>query len=266
MLYAVDPEHHHVLVTGAAARPHETRPGIGFAIARLAASHGHRVSLLDVSSSGLGGAEAAFASEGLTCQTEMADVGDFAAVEEAIQGLTRDRPVTALVNAAALLRTDRSFIPFSEIAPSDVQASVRTNVLGVLNAVRAVLPGMLDARAGVVVNIGSIAAAYPASGMATYAMTKAAVRSLTGTLAAEVGRRGVHVQGLAPGVVRTGLHDSTPSEYQASLIDGSVRGRAASTDELARTVMTVVESPDPAQAGHMVAVDGGLSPHGVLGG
>lgn len=254
---------HHVLVTGAAARPREGRPGIGFTIARMAARRGHRVSLLDVSPGGLSGAEDLLGDEGLACATAVADVGDAPAVEAAVVRLSREQPVTAVVNAAALLRTDRAFAPFDAVRPDDIRAAVQVNLLGVLNTVRAALPGMVAAGAGVVVNIGSIAAEYPASGLATYAMTKAAVRSATATLAAELAHCGVHVQGLAPGVVRTALHDHTPARYRTALVDGSVRGKPAAPAEIALAALEVVESPNPLQVGHMVAVDGGLSPYGV---
>ncbi|HYC81007.1 MAG TPA: SDR family oxidoreductase, partial [Solirubrobacterales bacterium] len=209
-------EKHHLLISGAAARLHETDPGIGFAIARLAARRGHRVSIVDVSSNGLRGAKAALGGEGLACDLAVADVSDSEAVEAAVQRLGAERAITAVVNSAALLRSDRAFSPFDSMDAAEIRAAVGVNVLGVLNTVRAALPKMLARGSGVVVNIGSISAAHPASGLATYAMTKAAVRSVTGTLGAELGRRGIHVQGLAPGIVRTGLHDLTPARYRAS--------------------------------------------------
>ena len=260
----MDISHQHVLVTGAAARPREATPGIGYAIAHLAGQRGHHVTILDISSDGVRGAEAAFASEGLTCASAVVDIADPAAVDSALRRLVTDRPVSALVNAAALLRTNTAFVPFTDMDPADIQASLDVNLLGVLNTTRAVLPGMLQAQRGVIINIGSIAAAYPAPGLATYALTKAAVRSVTATLAAELGRRGVHVQGFAPGVVQTGLHDHTPTHYQDRLINGSVRGRPASIDEVAHCVIAAVEAPDAACAGQMTAIDGGLSPYGVV--
>jgi 3-oxoacyl-[acyl-carrier protein] reductase len=251
-----------ILVTGAALRPGEG-PGIGFATALAALRAGHRVGLLDISERGLAGALEALRSKGFDCRTARADVGDGASVTAAVEALTEDSPATAVVNAAALTRTARSFVPYVTMRPKDIDAAVRVNVLGVLNVVRAVLPTFLSHSSGVVVNVGSISAKYPATGIAVYAMTKAAVASVTRSLAAEYGRRGVHVQGIAPGFVGTGLMDLVPRYYRRALVDGSVAGRPAEPHEIARAVLAVVEDPQPLLAGHMVPLDGGLSPFGV---
>lgn len=219
--------------------------------------------LLDVSARGLAGAQDALGGDGLNCRTAVADVGDPESVQRAVDVLTAGSPPRAVVNAAALTRTSQSFVPFVSLGPADIDAAVRVNVLGMLNVVRAALPLFLARGGGVVVNLGSIAASYPASGLAVYAMTKAAIGSVTKSLAAEYGSRGIHVQGLAPGAVSTGLFGLVPDHYRRMLVDRSIAGRLAEPEEIAREILAVVERPQPLLAGHMVPLDGGLSPFGV---
>jgi len=197
---------------------------------------------------------------GLNCRVARADIGDAAAVTAAVAALG---PVTAVVTAAALTRTARSFVPFLDLEPADIDAAVAVNVSGLFNVVRAVVPGFLAARRGVVITIGSAAASYPASGLALYAMTKAAVASVTRSLAAEYGSRGIHVQGFAPGPVRTAVYARTPEHYRRSTAENSVTGRPAEPGEIADEIVAAIEHPQPLLAGHMVPLDGGLSPFGV---
>jgi NAD(P)-dependent dehydrogenase (short-subunit alcohol dehydrogenase family) len=85
------------------------------------------------------------------------------------------------------------------------QAQVATHLLGPLALIQAVLPGMRARRAGHIVNIGSLAAHMPGDGFGLYAAVKAALETLSASLAAELAPLGIHVTSVVPGAFRTGI-------------------------------------------------------------
>jgi short-subunit dehydrogenase len=93
--------------------------------------------------------------------------------------------------------------PFADAAPERIDLVVRTNLLAVLSATRAFLPGMLDAGRGHVVNVASIAGLVALPGAAVYSATKHAVLAFSEALDGEVSPRGVRVTAVNPGPVRT---------------------------------------------------------------
>lgn len=92
---------------------------------------------------------------------------------------------------------------FTNVTEETLQRILQLNVSGVTGVARAVLPGMLERRKGVVINIGSAAGAMPSPYLAVYSASKAYVDKLSADLAAECAPRGVTVQCVLPGPVAT---------------------------------------------------------------
>jgi 3-oxoacyl-[acyl-carrier protein] reductase len=181
------------LVTGGAR-------GIGLAIARALAADGARVAVLARSAGEL---EAAAAETGALPLT--ADVRDQAAVEAAVAKVAEELgPVDLLVNNAGTLA---ALGPLAETDPDDWWLDVETSLRGTLLCTRAVLPGMLERGGGTIVNVSSYAAIRPSPNQSGYAAAKAALLSLTETLAAETAGTGVVVFAISPGFVRTAMTD-----------------------------------------------------------
>ena len=101
-----------------------------------------------------------------------------------------------------------TFGPVATLDPADEKAQVQLNVLGVHDLVLAVLPGMVERRAGGILISGSAAGNSPIPNNATYAATKAFVNTFSESLRGELKRAGVHVTVLAPGPVRETLPDA----------------------------------------------------------
>ena len=220
------------LVTGASR-------GLGKAIARRLAAQGASVCVNYVSRADeaaalveqLGGSGRAIAVR--------ADVGDPAQVEGMLRRVTEELgPVSILVNNAGLAyrATLESF------EPAGMERMRRTNVDGVIQVTRTVVPGMKERRYGRIVNITSIAGhGTTLPGNAFYAATKAAVSMLTRRFAMELGPDGITVNAVAPGFILTDMvkEGRTELEYRdvvKKISAVSMLGRPGNPEDIAHAV------------------------------
>lgn len=146
-----------------------------------------------------------------------------------------------------------------EAAAADVERIVRTNVFGLLNVTRAVLPHMRAQRAGHVINFSSVGGYRSSPGFGVYCATKFAVEGLSEALAAELAPLRVKVTVVEPGYFRTDFLDSRSlavsphriADYEASA--GATRQRAADANhaqpgdpaKLAKALVTLATMPQP---------------------
>jgi len=175
-----------------------------------------------------------------------------AAVEAALQRFGR---IDVVVNNAGygLLGA------VEESSGEEVEAIYRTNVFGVLNVIRAVLPGMRERRAGHIVNFSSLGGYHASPGWGIYCSTKFAVEGLSEALHAEVAPLGIHVTVVEPGYFRTDFLDGSSlgktereiTDYAATV--GRMREMAAARNhlqpgdpvKLAEALIELVHAPDP---------------------
>ncbi|MFN7974304.1 MAG: SDR family NAD(P)-dependent oxidoreductase [Acidobacteriota bacterium] len=184
-----------ILVTGASR-------GIGRAIALACAERGASVAINYLSSEADAGRVAEeIRSRGGLASIHRFDVADARQVAAAIEALEAGGGVHALVNNAAINLPDL-LVSASE---ERIQRQLAVNVLGPILCARAVLPGMLGRRRGVILNVGSVAAAHPVRGQAVYAAGKGALESFTAALAVEYGRKGIRAVCLRAGAVDTAM-------------------------------------------------------------
>ena len=158
-----------------------------------------------------------------------------------------------------------TFGPVAKLDPADEKAQVQLNVLGVHDLTSAVLPGMVERRAGGILISGSAAGNSPIPNNATYAATKAFVNTFSESLRGELKSAGVHVTLLAPGPVRT----ASPDRTEASLVDKLVpeflwisteHTAQLSLDGLERNKMRVV----PGLTSKAMSVASGYAPRAVV--
>ncbi|KVZ35444.1 oxidoreductase [Burkholderia ubonensis] len=146
-----------------------------------------------------------------------------------------------------------------ESADKDVRRMYDTNVFGLLNVTRAVLPTMRANRSGHVINISSIGGYRAAAGFGVYSSTKFAVEGITEALHAELKPLGVHATVVEPGYFRTDFLDASSLVVASDVIDdydetsGAVRRKAVQMNhnqpgdpvKLAAAMITLVDSPNP---------------------
>lgn len=146
-----------------------------------------------------------------------------------------------------------------ESSAEDVERVYRTNVFGLLNVTRAVLPVMRGQRSGRILNISSIGGYRGSAGFGVYSSTKFAVEGLSELLHAELAPLGIAVTVVEPGYFRTDFLDSSSLSVSATRIDdynataGAVRGRAldlnhaqpGNPDKLAEVLVAFADAPNP---------------------
>src|SRR5262245_59165572 len=223
------------IVTGASG-------GIGAATVRQL-----RISGLDVYAVARSADELSALARETGCRPLALDVTHRDAVLSALSGLDAD----ILVNNATA--SARGPAPW-DAAPDDIDALMDVNIKGALNCLAATVPGMKARGLGHIVNLSSMAAAWPIPGMPVYAMTKAAIRNLSQTLRIDLHGSGVRVSEIAPGRVETGAH--------LALLEDQDEGRrrfyegfdCLQPDDIAEAVMFVLGAPQRMDVSYMEIV------------
>lgn len=237
-----------LLVTGASG-------GIGRSICTMAAARGWRVVVSDID---LTAAESLAEEIGEHALAVELDVSSSAAVDSTFATVERHwGPVQGLVNNAGF--ADQT--PFLEMPESAWQREFDVMVSGAIHCIRRALPGMRTLPGSAIVNVASV------NGIAfyshpTYSAAKAALLSLSQSLAAICGADGIRINAVAPGTVLTsiwGADDAALSARTTPLLPYVPLAKFATPDDIASSVLFLV-SPD---AGHITGitlpVDGGLT-------
>lgn len=237
------------IVTGAAQ-------GIGRRTAQLLAENGFALGLNDVQD--IDETAALLQTHGAPYIVLIADVSDQAAVSDmAQQARQHFGRVDCLVNNAGI----SSIAPAEELSAEEWRRVLDINLLGPFLTCKAFGKLMLEQRHGAIVNVASIAGLLGIGHRAAYNASKHGLIGLTRTLAAEWGGRGVRVNAVCPGWVKTPMDDAATEAglYVDADIEGRVpMGRFATVDDVAQAIVFLA---DPARSGfvngHALSVDGG---------
>jgi 3alpha(or 20beta)-hydroxysteroid dehydrogenase len=236
------------LITGAAR-------GQGAAEARLFAAEGARVYLSDV----LDDEGAATAADiGAAASYHHLDVTDGDAwitlVEEIIEAEGR---LDVLVNNAGIFRV----MPTVLTSESEYRQIIDINQVGTFLGMKTVIPTMVQAESGSIVNISSVAGLQGAAGTMAYAASKWAVRGMTKVAAREVAPFGVRVNSVHPGIIDTPMMSETTVE--GAMLERIVKaipvGHVAEADDVAKLVLYLASDESRYSTGSEFVVDGGMT-------
>ncbi|HWM75235.1 MAG TPA: 3-oxoacyl-ACP reductase FabG [Nocardioides sp.] len=163
--------------------------------------------------------------------------------------------IDVLVNNAGVAR-DGILGLFSD---DDLDAVVDLNLKGTLYVTRLVSRRMLARRSGSIVNVSSIVGLSGYRGLAVYSATKAALDGLTRALSRELGSRGITVNSVAPGYLRTEMSHGLDEEQLAQIVRRTPAGRLGDPEDIARVVQFLTAPGNDYLTGQVIVVDGGLT-------
>jgi 2-hydroxycyclohexanecarboxyl-CoA dehydrogenase len=237
------------VVTGAAS-------GIGRATALTLAAAGARVFVADIDEGGGRDTCGAVEQSGGTADFIRVDITDDASIEAGAAAVLGCGQAPAIVvNAAGWDR----FELFMENSVEFMERVVRLNLLGPVKLTRALLPPMIEARTGKIVNVASDAGRVGSTGETIYAGAKGGVIAFSKSLARELARYGINVNCVCPGPTDTPLFRSLPEKMQEALTRAIPFRRLAQPDEVADAILFFSSARSDFVTGQVLSVSGGLT-------
>ena len=229
--------------------------GIGRAIALALGQQGAIVVGTATTDAGAATIGAYLAEAGVTGKGVMLNVTDAAATDAALVAIQKEfGDIAILVNNAGITR-DTLLLRMKD---EDWDAVLDTNLKSVFRLSKAVLRGMMKARFGRIVNVGSVVGSTGNPGQANYVAAKAGLAGFTKALAQEVGSRNITVNCVAPGFIDTDMTRGLAEEHKAKLLERIPLGRLGSPEDIAEAVAYLASDRAAYVTGTTLLVNGGM--------
>lgn len=236
------------IVTGGAS-------GIGKATALRFLQEGATVAIWDINEASGKAVAAEWAGQGLSCKFYKVNTADLDAVQEGADSVMQDfGQIDILINNAGITR-DSSL---KKMSPLQWQQVIDVNLSGVFYCTKVVSGYMLERNYGRIVNAASVVALYGNFGQTNYVASKAGVIGMTKVWARELGRKGITVNAIAPGFIKTEMVETIPAEYMADLESRTPVGRMGMPEDIANAYLFLASDEASFINGVTLSVDGGL--------
>ena len=237
------------IITGAAQ-------GIGKEIAHALAREGANLAICDINKDALEQARKEIAPAGIKVLSFVVDVTDAAQVENMVNKVLDNLgKVDILVNNAGIARD--SLIMRMKEADWDVVLAV--NLKGTFNCIKAATRPMIKQRSGKIVNIASIIGIMGNAGQANYAASKAGIIGLTKSTAKELASRGINVNAVAPGFIKTAMTDKLSQEQKDKMLEAIPMTKFGGPKDVANVVLFLVSEASSYITGEVIKADGGMA-------
>ncbi|SEB43052.1 3-oxoacyl-[acyl-carrier protein] reductase [Amycolatopsis tolypomycina] len=224
--------------------------GIGLATARALVEAGATVVLTGRDEARAKEAAASVGASGLAL-----DVTDAKAVSSLVRGVAKEHGKLDIVVANAGIMEDALL---GMIKEELVDTTLSTNVAGTLHTVQAAARAMMRKKSGSIVVLASIVGEYGSAGQTVYAASKAAVSNIARSAAKELGRSGIRVNAVAPGVIETDLTSGLSEDAKAENAGKTPLGRLGRPEEVANAIRFLVSDEASFITGQVLGIDGGL--------
>ena len=246
------------LVTGGAS-------GIGRATCEALGRAGASVVVADLNGEGAEAVARALHADGITALGVAADVGDEASIEAMIEAAVAEfGGLDILHNNAA--DSDPELIS-RDLAVAEMDATVwdrtmRVNLRGPMLGCKYAIPHMIARGGGSIVNTSSASGLTGDFARSAYAASKAGLRSLTESVAAQYGKEGIRSNAIAPGVISTpALEANVPADQVAIYAENTLTPQLGRAEDIAAVVVFLASEAAAFITGQMISVDGGLLAH-----
>ncbi len=234
------------LITGAAG-------GIGRKIAHTLYEQGAYLALTDMNEEGLKALKAEFGNH---VEYFVANLGNADAVKQLVADVEEKfGRIDILVNNAGLTR-DNLFIRMSD---EEWQLVLDVNLSAGFKLARAVVRGMMKRRYGRIIGMASVVGVMGNAGQANYSASKAGMIAMNKCLAQEVGSRGVTVNSIAPGFIRTPMTDVLPDDVKAALLAKIPEQKLGEAQDIANVVAFLASDEAQYITGQTIHVNGGMA-------
>ena len=238
------------LVTGASR-------GIGRQIAVTLAGYGATV-IVNYNGSEAKAAEVVeeIAANGGTAEAIQCSVSDYEKAGEMISGIVKKYGhLDIVVNNAGITR-DNLIMKMSE---EDFDAVIDTNLKGAFNCTKHVARQMLKQKSGRIINISSVSGVLGNAGQANYCAAKAGVIGLTKSAAKELASRGITVNAVAPGFIKTEMTDVLKDDIKKAIMENIPMKAFGETEDIANAVAFLASEEARYITGQVISVDGGMA-------
>ena len=237
------------LVTGAAR-------GIGKEIAMCLAKEGFDIALNYRSESdSLNQIKEEIEANGVKCFLVKADVSKFEDSENMVKEIIDEfGKIDVLVNNAGITK-DTLFLRMKE---EDFKSVIDVNLVGTFNVTKNVVPHMMKAREGRIINISSVVGVSGNAGQANYSASKAGIIGFTKSLAKELASRNILVNAVAPGFIKTDMTNVLKEEQKQAILNNVPLRREGEAKEVANVIKFLSGYDSSYITGQVINIDGGM--------